>query len=119
MGRVLLLSISGVGETLRGPGTAKKTNQWVMEQISPESSLEAQMTRLKLPYLGRILQGPSSLGEALVLGRWKEREEDHQWRWGHHWKARLGRDCSAENLSMRLLGVNHTLMAPNPTLNPQ
>ncbi|XP_053117089.1 uncharacterized protein LOC128329604 isoform X3 [Hemicordylus capensis] len=52
---------------LRRPWTARKTNKWIIEQINPEFSLEAQMTRLKLSYFGHIMQRPSSLEKSIIF----------------------------------------------------
>ena len=41
---------------LRGPWTARRSNQLILKEISPEYSLEGQMLKLKLQYLGHLMQ---------------------------------------------------------------
>ena len=43
----------GVGEVLRVPWTARRSNQSILKEINPEYSLEGLMLKLKLPILGR------------------------------------------------------------------
>ena len=48
----LMLLNCGVGEHLRVPWTAKRSNQSILKKITPEYSLEGLMLRLKLQYFG-------------------------------------------------------------------
>ena len=45
----------GVGEDLRVPWTAKRSNQSILKEISPEYSLEGLMLKLKLQYFGHLM----------------------------------------------------------------
>ena len=45
----------GVGEDLRVPWTARKSNQSILKEISPGCSLEGVMLKLKLQYLGHLM----------------------------------------------------------------
>ena len=45
----------GVGEDLRVPWTAKRSNQSILREISPEYSLEGLMLKLKLQYFGYLM----------------------------------------------------------------
>ena len=45
----------GVGEDLRVPWTARRVNQSILKEISPECSLEGLMLKLKLQYFGRLM----------------------------------------------------------------
>ena len=45
----------GVGELLRVPWTLRRTNQYILKEISPEYSLEGLMLKLKLQYFGYLL----------------------------------------------------------------
>ena len=51
----------GVGEDLRVPWTARRSNQSILKEISPEYSLEGLMLRLKLQYFGHLMQRADSL----------------------------------------------------------
>ena len=59
----------GVGKDLRVPWTARRSNQSVLKEISPEYSLEGLMLKLKLQYFGRLMQRADSLEKPLRLGK--------------------------------------------------
>ena len=59
----------GVGEDLRGPWTARRSNQSILKEISPEYSLEGLMLKLKLQYFGHLMQRTDSLEKTLMLGK--------------------------------------------------
>ena len=59
----------GVGEDLRIPWTARRSNVSVLKEISPEYSLEGLMLKLKLQYSGHLMQRTDSLEETLILGK--------------------------------------------------
>ena len=50
------------------PWTAKKSNQSILKEISPEYSLEGLMLKLKLQYFGHLMQRVDSLEKTLMLG---------------------------------------------------
>ena len=52
---------------MRVPWTAKRSNQSVLKEISPEYSLEGLMLRLKLQYFGHLMQRTDSLEKTLML----------------------------------------------------
>jgi len=54
---------------LRVPWTASRSNQSILEEISPEYSLEGQMLKLKLQYFGHLMQRTDSLEKTLMLGK--------------------------------------------------
>ena len=54
---------------LRVPWTARRSNQSVLKEISPEYSLEGLMLKLKLQYFGYLMQRADSLEKTLVLGK--------------------------------------------------
>ena len=58
----------GVGELLRVPWTARRSNQSILKEISPGISLEGMMLKLKLQYFGHIMQRVDSLEKTLMLG---------------------------------------------------
>ena len=53
---------------LRVPWTARRSNQSILKEISPECSLEGMMLKLKLPYFGHLMRRVDSLEKTLMLG---------------------------------------------------
>ena len=53
---------------LRVPWTARRPNQSILKEISPECSLEGLMLKLKLQYFGHLMQRVDSLEKTLMLG---------------------------------------------------
>ena len=53
---------------MRVPWTARRSNQSILKEISPEYSLEGLMLKLKLQYFGHLMQMADSLGKTLMLG---------------------------------------------------
>ena len=53
---------------LRVPWTARRSNQSILKEISPEYSLEGLILRLKLQYFGHLMQRADSLEKTLMLG---------------------------------------------------
>ena len=66
---------------LRVPWTARKSNQSILKEISPEYSLEGLMLKLKLQYFGHLMQRTDSLEKTLMLGKIEGGEEgaDRGW----------------------------------------
>ena len=60
---------------LRVPWTARRSNQSILKEISPEYSLEGLMLKPKLQYFGHLIQRTDSLEKILILGRLKARGE--------------------------------------------
>ena len=54
---------------MRVPWTARRSNQSILKEISPECSLEGLMLKLKLQYFGHLMQRVDSLEKTLMLGR--------------------------------------------------
>ena len=54
---------------MRVPWTARRSNQFILKEISPEYSLEGLMVNLKLQYFGHLMQRADSLGKTLMLGK--------------------------------------------------
>ena len=65
---------------LRVPWTARRSNQSILKEISPEYSLEGLMLKLKLQYSGHLMQRSSSLKKTLMLGKIKVRRRKGQQR---------------------------------------
>ena len=53
---------------LRGPWTARRSNQSILKEISPGCSLEGTMLKLKLQYFGQLMRRVDSLEKTLMLG---------------------------------------------------
>ena len=54
---------------MRVPWTARRTNQSILKEISPEISLEGMMLKLKLQYFGHLMQRADSFENTLMLGK--------------------------------------------------
>ena len=54
---------------MRVPWTARRSNQSILKEISPENSLEGLMLKLKLRYFGQLMQRTDSFEKTLMLGK--------------------------------------------------
>ena len=73
---------------MRVPGTARRSNQSILKEISPGISLEGMMLKLQLQYIGHLMQRVDSLEKTLMLGGdWGQEEkgttEDKMAGWHH------------------------------------
>ena len=73
---------------MRVPWTARIVNQSILKDISPECSLEGLMLKLKLQYLGHLMQRADSFEKTLMLGKIEGRRrrgatEDEMVEWHH------------------------------------
>ena len=77
---------------LRVPWTTRRFNQSNLKKISPGSSLEGLMLKVKLQYSGHLMQRANSFEKTLMLGRWGQEEKGkpqgemigwHHWLNGH------------------------------------
>ena len=68
---------------MRVPWTAKRTNQSILKEISPEYSLEGLMLKLKLQYFGHLMRRTDSLEKTLMLGKieGRRRSRGQRTRW--------------------------------------
>ena len=68
---------------MRVPWTARRSNQSILKEISPEYSLEALMLKLKLQYFGHLMQRTDSLEKTLMLEKieGKRRRGQQRMRW--------------------------------------
>ena len=68
---------------MRVPWTAKRSNQFILKEISPEYSLEGLMLKLKLQYFGHLMLRTESLEKTLMLGKiesgWRRRQQRMRW----------------------------------------
>ena len=65
----LTLLNCGIGEDLRVPWTARRSNEYILKETSPEYSLEGLMLTLKLQYFGHLMRKTDSLEKTLMLGK--------------------------------------------------
>ena len=54
---------------MRVPWTARRSNQSILKEVSPEYSLEGLMLKLKLQYFGHLMQRTDSFEKTLMLGK--------------------------------------------------
>ena len=67
--RIDVFELWGWRRLLRVPWTAKRSNQSILKEISPEYSLEGLMLKLKLQYFGHLMQRADSFEKTLMLGK--------------------------------------------------
>ena len=68
---------------MRVPWTARRSNQSILKEISPQCSLEGPMLKLKLQYFGHLMQSADSFEKTLMLGKiegWRNRGQQRM-RW--------------------------------------
>ena len=65
---------------MRVPWTARRSNQSILKEISPESSLEGLVLKLKLQYFGHLMRRAESLEKAQILGKIEGRRRRGQQR---------------------------------------
>ena len=63
---------------MRVPWTARKSNQSILKEISPEYALERLMLKLKLQYCGHLMQRDDSFEKTLMLGKFEGRRSRQQ-----------------------------------------
>ena len=65
---------------MRAPWTARRSNQSILKEISPEYSLEGLMLKLKLSFFGHLIRRTDSLEKILMLGKIEGRRKRGQQR---------------------------------------
>ena len=68
---------------LRAPWTARRSNQSILREISPDYSMEGMMLKLKLQYFGHLMQRADSFEKTLMLGKieGKRKRGEQKMRW--------------------------------------
>ena len=68
---------------MRVPWTARRSNLFILKEISPECSLEGLMLKLKLQYFGHLMQRADSIEKNLMLRKieGRRRREQQRMRW--------------------------------------
>ena len=66
---LMLLNCSVGEDFLRVPWTGRKSNQFILKEISPEYSLEGLTLKLKLKYFDHLMRGTDSFERTLMLGK--------------------------------------------------
>ena len=66
---------------MRVPWTARRSNQSILKEISPECSLVGLILKLKLQYFSHLMQGANSFEKTLMLGKIEGRRSPQRMRW--------------------------------------
>ena len=68
---------------MRVPWRARRSNQYILKELSPEYSLEGLILKLKLQYFGHLMRRANSLEKTLMLGKieGRRRRERQRMRW--------------------------------------
>ena len=82
---LMLLTCGDLRRLLRVPWTARRSNQSILKEISPEYSLEGLMLKLKLQYFGHLMGRVDSLVKTVMLGGigGRRRRGPQRMRWLH------------------------------------
>ena len=72
---------------LRVPWTARRANQSILMEISPEWSLEGLMLKLKLQYFGHLMGRTDSFEKTLIKKKKERKDPDTGEKWGHEAKG--------------------------------
>ena len=88
---------------MRVPWTARRSNQSILKEISPEYSLEGLTLKLKLQYFGHLMQTTDSLEKTLMLGKIEGRRRSR-------WQRRRWLDGITDFIGMSLSKLQELVM---------
>ena len=91
------------GEDLRVPWTARRFNQSILKEISPEYLLEGLMLKLKLQYFGHLMRRTDSLEKTLMLGKTEGRRR-------RRWQRMRWLDGINDSVHMSLSNLRELVM---------
>ena len=117
----MLLNCAFGEDSLRVPWTAKRSNQPILKEISPEYSLEGVMLKLKHKYFGHLMQRTDSLEKTLLLGKIEDRRRRGRqrmrqldgiptqwtWVWANSWRWwRTGKPSVLQSMGLQRVRYN-------------